>query len=136
MVTSAAKLAPEVTKPSMLNSWKEIATYLSRGVRTVQRWHSALHLPVHKIKPSRRSPVFAYKSELDLWMRQCAGREGEDSSYIQHKHLQVSSAAERAMNSAGKMSSLLDKQHDQLNRLAEQINRLAQLRKTNQSKVG
>lgn len=58
--------------PDALNSWKQIAVYLDRGVRTVQRWHTELRLPVHKIRATEHSPVFAFKSELDYWLRQRA----------------------------------------------------------------
>ncbi len=51
-----------------LNSWKEIASYMGRGVRTVQRWELELRLPVHRITASDRSPVFAYKAELNSWL--------------------------------------------------------------------
>ena len=50
-----------------LDSWKEIATYLKRGVRTVQRWERLSGLPVHRLELDRQSSVFAYKSELDAW---------------------------------------------------------------------
>src|SRR5579871_967258 len=50
-----------------LDSWKEIATYLKRGVRTVQRWEHSAGLPVHRLNPDRPGSVFAYKSELDAW---------------------------------------------------------------------
>ena len=50
-----------------LNSWKEIAQFLERGVRTVQRWEHELGLPVHRIGNGRRSPVFATTSELNFW---------------------------------------------------------------------
>jgi hypothetical protein len=30
-----------------LNGWKEIAAYVGKGVRTVQRWEKAHGLPVH-----------------------------------------------------------------------------------------
>ena len=52
----------------MLNSWKEIASYLDRGVRTVQRWERDLHLPVHRIGKGRRSPVYALVPELKFWL--------------------------------------------------------------------
>jgi hypothetical protein len=29
----------------LLNSWKEIAAYLNRGIRTVQRWEAELGMP-------------------------------------------------------------------------------------------
>src|SRR5580692_5468714 len=48
-----------------LDSWKEIAGYLKRGVRTVQRWERVSGLPVHRL--DRQGSVFAYKAELDGW---------------------------------------------------------------------
>src|SRR5438309_7095055 len=60
---------PAVTGPVMLNSWKEIASYLDRGVRTVQRWERELRLPVHRIGKGKRSPVYAITTELKLWIR-------------------------------------------------------------------
>jgi Tol biopolymer transport system component len=50
-----------------LDSWKEIAAYLKRGVRTVQRWERSCGLPVHRLEPDRQGSVFAYKPELDAW---------------------------------------------------------------------
>jgi hypothetical protein len=51
-----------------LNSWKEIASYLDRGVRTVQRWERDSQLPVHRLGTGKVGPVFAFPSELDLWL--------------------------------------------------------------------
>jgi Tol biopolymer transport system component len=50
-----------------LDSWKEIAAYLKRGVRTVQRWERSSGLPVHRLELDRQGSVFAYKQELDAW---------------------------------------------------------------------
>lgn len=52
----------------ILNSWKEIAQYLGRGVRTVQRWEAELGLPVRRPRGKRRSAVIAVSVELDRWM--------------------------------------------------------------------
>jgi DNA-binding transcriptional regulator YiaG len=38
-----------------LNSWKEIAAYLQKDVRTVQRWEKNEGLPVHR-KPHTKLP--------------------------------------------------------------------------------
>jgi len=54
---------------SILNSWKEIAAYLGRGVRTVQRWEADLGLPVHRPKGKDRSAVLGFTEELDAWLR-------------------------------------------------------------------
>jgi len=52
-----------------LDSWKEIAAYLRRGARTVQRWEREQGLPVHRLGAGGQGQVFAYKSELDAWWR-------------------------------------------------------------------
>ncbi len=76
-----------------LDSWKEIAAYLKRGVRTAQRWQRAAGLPVRRF-PSERGGVFAFKSEIDAWWRtqpqrgeptapavEAAGRTTESAAY-------------------------------------------------------
>lgn len=50
-----------------LESWKEIAAHLGRGVTTVQRWEQHEGLPVHRLPHARGGSVFALKSELDAW---------------------------------------------------------------------
>lgn len=52
----------------LLNSWKEIAAHLNRGIRTAQRWERDLHLPVRRPRGKTRSPVVALRAELDEWM--------------------------------------------------------------------
>lgn len=61
-------MAQPAENPQMLNSWKEIASFLDRGVRTVQRWERDLRLPVHRIGAGKRSPVFASVHELKFWI--------------------------------------------------------------------
>lgn len=50
-----------------LDSWKEIASYLKRTVRTVQRWERHEGLPVHRHFHQHVNSVYARKSELDEW---------------------------------------------------------------------
>ena len=50
-----------------LDSWKEIAAYLGREVRTVQGWEKTEDLPVHRHQHSRQGSVYALKSELNTW---------------------------------------------------------------------
>lgn len=52
-----------------LTSWKEIAQYVGKGVRTVQRWECQLGLPVHRPNDRAKGIVFAVAEELDVWMR-------------------------------------------------------------------
>ena len=50
-----------------LESWKEIAAYLKRDLRTVQRWERRESLPIHRHLHDKRSSVYVYTSELDAW---------------------------------------------------------------------
>jgi hypothetical protein len=50
-----------------LDSWKEIAAYLKRSVRTVTRWEREEGLPVHRHLHSKSGSVYAYTAELDEW---------------------------------------------------------------------
>lgn len=50
-----------------LDSWKEIASYLGREVRTVQRWEKRESLPVHRHFHHAISSVYAFKTEIDKW---------------------------------------------------------------------
>lgn len=53
-----------------LDSWKEIAVYLDREVRTVQRWEKRENLPVHRHLHRKIGSIFAFKHEIDHW-RKC-----------------------------------------------------------------
>ena len=57
-------------KDSLLRSWKEIAAHLGCQVRTCHRWEQKLGMPVYRAEGiENKSPVFAYKDELDLWFQ-------------------------------------------------------------------
>jgi hypothetical protein len=56
-------------KAPILNSWKEIATYLGRGVRTVQRYEHEFHLPVRRVGTKSRKSVVALSHDLDVWLK-------------------------------------------------------------------
>jgi hypothetical protein len=53
----------------ILNSWKDISSYIGRGVRTVQRWEELYGLPVHRAAGRDRSAVYALSDEIDAWLR-------------------------------------------------------------------
>src|SRR6266849_8187549 len=59
--------APSPGPQDRIDSWKEIAAYLKRVVRTVQRWERTHGLPVSRLKHDRLGSVYAYRAELDAW---------------------------------------------------------------------
>ena len=74
---------------TVLSSWKDIARYLGKGVRTVQRWERHLGLPVRRpIGASQKSAVVLYRGDVDTWLAtrfsartlQKDGEQGNQSS--------------------------------------------------------
>ena len=63
----------EMTDKEILDSWKAISVYLGRGIKTCYRWEKELGLPIHRInQDSPSSRVFAYKSEINEWLKERA----------------------------------------------------------------
>ncbi len=50
-----------------LESWKEIAAFLNRDVRTVQRWEKSEGLPVHRHHHDKQGSVYASRAEIAAW---------------------------------------------------------------------
>lgn len=57
------------TRNDRIESWGEIANYLRRDIKTVQRWERKSGMPVHRLVAGRGRPsVYAYRSEIDEWL--------------------------------------------------------------------
>src|SRR5688572_21272092 len=71
-----------------LDSWKEIAAYLRRDIRTVQRWEKNEGLPVYRHQHQSLGSIYAYRQELAEWFKTRqeteaeAGRRGKESGKI------------------------------------------------------
>jgi TolB-like protein len=55
------------TEEGRLDSWKAIARFLGRSVRTVRRWEQQEGLPVHRQMHQSKASVYAFRHELDDW---------------------------------------------------------------------
>jgi hypothetical protein len=62
-------------RSQFLSGWKEIANYLGKGVRTVQRYERELGLPVRRPAGKATGSVVATKPELDAWVAASPIRE-------------------------------------------------------------
>jgi len=58
-----------------LESWKEIAAYLNRDARPVQRWEKTEGLPVHRHVHEAQASIYAYTAELDAWRAERTQRD-------------------------------------------------------------
>src|SRR5215472_10021657 len=56
------------TLADRLDSWKEIAAFLRRDVRTVQRWEKKEGLPVYRHQHEKLGSVYAFPKELTEWL--------------------------------------------------------------------
>lgn len=128
-----------VTGPSKanvtLNSWKEIATFLGRGVRTVQRWERELELPVRRVRRSEHSPVFAYAWELEDWLksRPAPGGAGSDgrfhhptqAGHVRLRHSEIHGVSEqtvqRSQHLVQRLGSLLIEQRSSAEMLVQTL---------------
>ena len=52
----------------LLTSWKEIASFMGKGVRTVQRWEATLGLPIIRPADGRSGIVMARTADLEAWI--------------------------------------------------------------------
>ncbi|MBI1738797.1 MAG: tetratricopeptide repeat protein, partial [Acidobacteria bacterium] len=81
MGSNSTPPTPDSAQDDRLESWKEIAAYLRREVRTVQRWEKRESLPVHRHVHDKLGSVYAFKSELDAWwVSRRAEVENEDAA--------------------------------------------------------
>lgn len=65
-----------------LDSWKSIAGFFNRDVRTVKRWERDRDLPVHRVPGGERGTVFAYTGELRRWLDQRSPEEALDAAAV------------------------------------------------------
>jgi len=64
-----------VTAAPVLTSWKEIARYMGKGVRTVQRWEQDFGLPIRRPNGSNKKAILARPHDLDAWVAlRCSSR--------------------------------------------------------------
>jgi len=104
-VRESVKAKTERAGPSYkdrLDSWKEIAVYLGREVRTVQRWERFESLPVRRLFHRMASSVYAFTEELNAWLesRECTHRRGSRGEKITTWPCKIR-AAEQAVEHLG-----------------------------------
>ena len=61
--------------PTVFSSWKEIAQYFGKSVRTVQRWERTLELPIIRPDHAAGNIVLAKVADLEAWMLKPGAQE-------------------------------------------------------------
>lgn len=65
------------SKSTVLTCWKDIAQYMGKGVRTVQRWEQEFGLPVRRPLGASKKAVIARPFDLDAWVALRCGSRSE-----------------------------------------------------------
>src|SRR5579863_949155 len=102
-----------------LDSWKEIAAYLKKEVRTVQRLEKSLGLPVRRLAHGKQGSVFAYKSDLDAWWQESQTKiphdedeeqeDKADGAYSRQSVAVATATSEQAEKGRPEKTSIVDR---------------------------
>lgn len=58
----------QIVAPDRLESWKQVADFLNRDVRTVMRWAETKGMPIHRVPGGKKPRIYAYRSEIQRWL--------------------------------------------------------------------
>jgi len=123
----------DLNDPSVLTCWKDIARYLGRGVRTVQRWEQEFGLPVRRPNGShRKSAVVVYIRDLEMWLDSQwseRGVENDDGKVIAKAELSELIKRSRSLRAAHMM--IMEETSVALDTLIQSFNELEQTRQRN-----
>ena len=112
---------------AVLSSWKDIAKYMGKGVRTVQRWEHHLGLPVRRPNgSSHKSAVLLDRSELDAWLATRFSARGAVRDLAAKGTEPSDSARETLRESIRKARALRDANHALTQQIAESIRLLTE----------
>jgi adenylate cyclase len=75
------RLAAAADVGATLRGWKQIAAYLHRDVRTVQRWERNEHLPVRRQLHIKLGTIHAVTAELNSWLASRSPHLGVEKSF-------------------------------------------------------
>jgi len=101
MSTNLRLIAPENDRP-VLTCWKDIAQYVGKSVRTLQRWERESGFPVRRTKSREKGGILAIPREIDSWVKsqQCTDRS-EQGTLLQSLHeLRIENRELRSENRA------------------------------------
>lgn len=121
--------------PEVLTCWKDIANYLGKGVRTVQRWERDLGMPIRRPNGiDHKSAVMAYTRDLDAWLQSgWAPRQKEEASArcLNEEELEIRNMIQTSRVLRKTASNLVHEMSEALTRMRTLIQWRNQLSKYN-----
>lgn len=115
----------QAAQPHFLSGWKDIAKYLGKGVRTVQRYEGQFGLPVRRPSGHSRGSVVAMKPELDVWVQSSPLSSSPVSkAATDSQHLDLATIADRVAELHEEMMALRAELKSSIRRLRENMTAL------------
>jgi hypothetical protein len=112
---------------AVLSSWKDIARYMGKGVRTVQRWERHLGLPVRRPNGvSHKSAVLLDRTDLDTWLATRFSARGTVKDLAAKAYEPTESARSTLRESIRKARALRDANHALTQELCESVRLLTE----------
>jgi len=116
----------------VLHSWKEIANYTRRGVRTIQRYEAELGFPIHRPARKSRSAVLGFSDEIDAWLRKAPTSAAENGANAlpklteqqiksQRQYLAIAANARRNHESAKAAYEACERQEKRVQNMIEKV---------------
>ena len=102
-----------------LNSWKEIAQFLGRSVRTVQRWEQELGLPVRRPAGHDRSAVVAVPSELKAWIRRTPSQVDVSRQHATSRFARLHANSEALVETTRKLLLVARQLNDDMHKIMD-----------------
>jgi hypothetical protein len=108
-------------RPQFLSGWKDIANFLGKGVRTIQRYEREQGLPVRRPAGKDRGSVVAVVAELEGWVKASPIRE---VFQLRNTTLQSPSAALAIRSGVSELITLREQMAQLRSELHESVARL------------
>lgn len=107
----------------VLNSWKEIAAYVGRGVRTLQRYERLFGFPIRRPNNGKHSSVMALPEEIDEWLQRTARRAPAPNGQQHDRTRALRDVLEARIKRLDSNARKLQEKAEQLRIAAEQLQR-------------
>jgi phage terminase Nu1 subunit (DNA packaging protein) len=106
----------------VLTSWKEIASFFGKGVRTVQRWERKFGLPISR-PTSAKNVVLTTESELREWIRRSSRLIDEDGSSVlpgtENSIAELTERLKRLETETGRLAQMVSSFAERMDRITE-----------------
>ena len=107
----------------VFTSWKEIASFFGKGVRTVQRWEQKFGLPISR-PTAAKNVVLTTENELREWIHRSSsklidGNGSNGSASNEHSIAELTDRLKRLENETARLAKMMNNFSERMDELTE-----------------